>query len=93
MQADAALAAARFTPTSDGKSAVQKFEVHGMVAAFERNLPQGSGNGFAGSLAKNPESESGSRAEWLGTQGNPETRITLRRARETPKRDFDLPSG
>jgi pyocin large subunit-like protein len=29
--ADATLAAAKFTPTSDGKSAVRRFEVHGMV--------------------------------------------------------------
>jgi hypothetical protein len=29
--ADAALAAAKFTPTSDGKGAVRQFEVHGMV--------------------------------------------------------------
>jgi hypothetical protein len=28
--ADATLAAAKFTPTSDGKSAIRKFEVHGM---------------------------------------------------------------
>jgi pyocin large subunit-like protein len=33
--ADAALAAAKFTPTSDGKSAVRKFEVHGMVVTEE----------------------------------------------------------
>jgi pyocin large subunit-like protein len=29
--ADATLAAAKFTPTSDGKTAVRKFEVHGIV--------------------------------------------------------------
>jgi pyocin large subunit-like protein len=29
--ADATLAAAKFTPTSDGKGAVRQFEVHGMV--------------------------------------------------------------
>lgn len=29
--ADATLAAAQFTPTSDGKSAIRKFEVHGIV--------------------------------------------------------------
>jgi pyocin large subunit-like protein len=29
--ADATLAAAKFTPTSDGKTAVRKFEVYGMV--------------------------------------------------------------
>jgi pyocin large subunit-like protein len=29
--ADATLAAAKFTPTADGKSAIRKFEVHGMA--------------------------------------------------------------
>jgi pyocin large subunit-like protein len=29
--ADATLAAAKFTPTSDGKSAIRQFEVHGMA--------------------------------------------------------------
>jgi hypothetical protein len=29
--ADATLAAAKFTPTSDGKSAIRTFEVHGMA--------------------------------------------------------------
>jgi hypothetical protein len=29
--ADATLAAATFTPTTDGKSAIRKFEVHGMA--------------------------------------------------------------
>ena len=29
--ADATLAAAKFTPTADGKAAIRKFEVHGMV--------------------------------------------------------------
>ena len=30
-QADATLAAAKFTPTLDGKSAIRTFEVHGMA--------------------------------------------------------------
>lgn len=35
--ADATLAAAKFTPTSDGKRAIRKFEVHGMAVTESVN--------------------------------------------------------
>jgi hypothetical protein len=43
--ADAALAAAKFVPSSDGKNAMRRFEVHGMAVTEVMSAEKAAGGG------------------------------------------------
>ena len=52
--ADATLAAAQFTPTTDGKSAIRKFEVHGMTITERISVTDASPDSKASEQSKVP---------------------------------------
>jgi pyocin large subunit-like protein len=92
--ADATLAAAKFSPTSDGKGAIRQFEVHGMVVT-ERVSAEATPSGTppeppAPRLAvdtKNSKDHPGPQTPPLSRQGRKVADATLAAAKFVPSSD------
>jgi pyocin large subunit-like protein len=91
--ADAALAAAKFTPTSDGKGAIRQFEVHGMVVTARVSAeatPGGTPSAPQGSrLAVDtaPSKDPGPQTPPLSRQGRKVADAALAAAKFIPSTD------
>jgi hypothetical protein len=89
--ADKALAAAKFTPTSDGKSAIRRFEVHGMSVCEQVSLtdarPAPVPKPAAASTPKPQAREAGPQTPPLSRAGRKVADATLAAAQFVPSSD------